>query len=138
MDALRGLRTDTWHRLEQRQRIDVTAQPVELRPASGIEHLRDRPRETRAHAGKGLETDAAALGIEVADAAREPFDTVGRLAIGADAKRVRLLRLEEIGGLAQRLGNALIVGEADAVGGRHSSRFQRSARAFCASTAPTG
>ena len=61
VDALRELRADARHRPEQQRRVERPAQSLQLRPASRLQHLRDRRGDARAHARQRVEAaDAAA------------------------------------------------------------------------------
>ena len=110
VNPLRELRTDPRNRLEQRRWIEGAAQPLELRPTTGLEHLGNGGRDADADARERIEPVTSLHGEQSAQAAVEPVDGVGGLAIGADAERVRSLRLQKLRRLPQPFRNLGVVG----------------------------
>ena len=102
------LRPEPRDRAEQLLRADRAAQALELRPATGAHHLRDRPRQHGADPRQGIEAlDALAL-EQHRHVLVQLRQSLGRAAVGAHAERVRLLLFEQLGRLAQPVRDLLV------------------------------
>jgi hypothetical protein len=88
--------------------VQAPAEPVELAPASGPEHLDDRGGDPRPDTRERVEAlDPLAL-VDLVEAPLEAGDRLGGLALGAHPDGVRGLLLEQIGGLAEPIGDELV------------------------------
>ena len=111
VDPFREFRAHARNGLEQCRRLEAAAQPVELRPAPGLEDLGDRRGDAAPDAGQLVQSLATAIGQDVAHAHLQALDRVRRTPVGADPERVRLLGVQQLGHLPQPLRDALVLGK---------------------------
>ena len=108
VDPASKLRPEPRDRLEELFGRDRAAQALELGPAAGADHLRDRRGERRPDARQRIEAfDALAL-EQHRHILIQSRDRAGGPPVGGHPKRVCLLVLEQLGRLAQPLRDALI------------------------------
>src|SRR6185437_7172106 len=101
--------SDARKRAEEPRGVDLALQALELRPATGRQHLGDRPGNARADAWQRVEPDAPLVAEDLADASRMSLDGVRCAPVGTDAERVGALCLQQLGSLAKPRGDAQIV-----------------------------
>jgi hypothetical protein len=108
VDPTGELRPEPRDRLEQLLGCDRTAQTLELGPAPGADHLRDRQSQHRSDARQRIKAlDSLPLQKRCYIFVQRG-DGLGRAAIGAYAKRIRLLLLKQLRHLAQPLCDLLV------------------------------
>ena len=109
VDAPRKLQTQSRHGLEDLLGIGGAPQPLELRPAPGHEHLRDRRGDAQAHAGNAVEPSHP-FGIEDgAHAAGVVREGIGGIAVSAHPIGAGTLVVEQSRGLPQPLGDLQVL-----------------------------
>ena len=96
-DAPRELRADAGNGEKELLRLERAAQPLQLRPASGGQHLRQRRRDRAADPGKRGQAVAALLREDGVERPIEALDHARRALVGRDAKTLGALLAQEIG-----------------------------------------
>jgi hypothetical protein len=98
----------TGDRPEEPLGIQASANPLELTPAPGPEHLDDRGRDPRPDPRQRLEARGSVALVDLGEVLPQGRDGPGGLAVGADPERARGLLLQQIGRLAESVGDDLV------------------------------
>jgi hypothetical protein len=127
VDLVGQNRSDPRDRAEHLLGLQGAAQALELHPATAVDHLADRRGDRSADPGQGdqaLEPIAREHRGQVLLVGRRGL---GGAPVGADPERVRALLLEQIGKLAQLVGDLLVgrLGHLPTLRARHGVKAGR-------------
>jgi hypothetical protein len=95
------LRPDAGNGPEQPLGVERPAQPLELRPAAGQQHLGERRRDRWSDRRKRVEARTPLRREYLGRRLIEGVERVGRAAIGHDAEAIGVLLFQEVGVFAQ-------------------------------------
>ena len=101
VNAVRQMRADTRNGLKQCLRLNSAAQPFELDPAAGGDHLGNGAGNRPADGGQGDQPLNTAVLEDTVHRNVERRHRIGRMPIGVDPKMIGVLGFENIGNLAQ-------------------------------------